>query len=55
MRAGAEAVDHRVSHEALWLCPSARLVEIFDRAGFDCRFEPEGLQDGRGLILGARR
>lgn len=39
----------------LWLAPTEALVAAFDLAGFDARFDPAGLTDGRGLVLGTRR
>ena len=48
-------VEHFVDHHELWLCPTPKLLEIFDDAGFEVRFEREGLLKERGLVVGRRR
>ncbi len=53
LRAGAP-VEHFVDRHALWLAPTDTLLSAFTEAGFDCRFEPDGLMPERGLILGRR-
>jgi daunosaminyl-N,N-dimethyltransferase/N-dimethyltransferase len=47
-------VEHFTDRHALWLCPREQMIEIFEDAGFACRFEPEGLMKMRGLIVGRR-
>ncbi len=49
-----QPVRHYVDHHELWLCPHEVLVSAFQDAGFDARFEPDGLMDGRGLLIGRR-
>ncbi len=48
-------VEHFVEHHELWLCPHDRLVGAFRDAGFDVRYDPDGLQPGRGLVIGRKR
>lgn len=52
-RRGGE-VEHFTDRHELWLCPPDRMIEIFRDAGFECRFEPDGLMKMRGLIVGRR-
>ncbi len=48
-------VTYFVERHELRLMPRARLVEVFARAGFDARFEPDGLMPKRGLLIARRR
>ena len=41
-------------HE-LWLYTHEEMLAAFEAAGFELRFEPDGLMPGRGLWLGTRR
>lgn len=50
-----QAVEHRVETHRLWLCPRERMAGVFTDAGFDVRFEPDGLLPDRGLFIGRRR
>jgi daunosaminyl-N,N-dimethyltransferase/N-dimethyltransferase len=54
LRAGAGDVEHFVDRHRLWLCPTETLLEAFAEAGFEARWEAEGLMPGRGLIVGRR-
>ena len=49
------SVEHFIDRHALWLCPHETLARCFANAGFDCRFEPDGLMPDRGLLIGTRR
>lgn len=53
--AGAEDVEYFIDDHRLWLCPHETLLGAFDRAGFDVRFDPDGLMPDRGLVVGTRR
>jgi len=48
-------VEHFVEHHRLWLCPRDRMRAAFEDAGFDTRFDPDGLMKDRGLFLARRR
>lgn len=48
-------IEHFVEHHRMWLCPRDTMRGVFDSAGFDIRFEPDGLLKDRGLFLGTRR
>jgi hypothetical protein len=48
-------VEHFVDRHELWLYPTATLIDAFGEAGFDCRFEANGLMKDRGLIIGRKR
>lgn len=50
-----EGVAHRRERHVLWLCPRATMDAAFADAGFDCRWEDEGLMPGRGLLIATRR
>jgi SAM-dependent methyltransferase len=50
-----EGVEHFVEEHECWLCPRERMGEILDAAGFEIRFEEDGLMKDRGLFLGRRR
>lgn len=50
-----EPVEHFVEHHRLWMCPRPTMLRAFADAGFDVRFEPDGLLKDRGLFLGVRR
>lgn len=52
---GAAEVQHYVEHHELWMCPVETLLAVFDRAGFDLRFDANGLMKDRGLLIGRRR
>ncbi|MEZ4320568.1 MAG: class I SAM-dependent methyltransferase [Myxococcota bacterium] len=47
-------VTYHVDPHELWLSTPEELLEVFDRAGFDARWEDPGLT-GRGLIVGRKR
>jgi len=51
--------DHRVEHfqetHRLWMAPYDLLLSVFEEAGFEMHFEPAGLTDERGLLVGRRR
>lgn len=53
-RRGAD-VEHFVERHVLWLCPRETFLRVLGDAGFDARFEPDGLMKGRGLYLAVRR
>ena len=53
-RPGA-AIEHFTEEHGLWLCPRAVFAELLDAAGFDARFDPDGLMPRRGLWIGRRR
>lgn len=48
-------VDHFVERHELWMCPRAVMAAAFEGAGFDVRFEPDGLMPQRGLFIARRR
>lgn len=52
---GALDVEHLVERHTLWCAPRQTLLAAFDAAGFEVRFEPGGLMEGRGLLIGRRR
>lgn len=54
-RRGAPAAEHFRERHVMWLCPRDLLGRAFADAGFDVRFEPDGLMPERGLLLGRRR
>jgi hypothetical protein len=51
--------DHQVERfqetHKLWMAPRELYLEVFDQAGFDMVFEPDGLMHQRGLFVGRRR
>jgi hypothetical protein len=55
LQIGTEAVEHFIDQHRLWLCPREVLLGAFEQAGFDCRFEPDGLMPKRGLLIGRKR
>lgn len=50
-----QGVEHWTEHMELRLTEPAELEAIFRAAGFDVRFEADGLMPGRGILLGNRR
>lgn len=50
-----DRVEHIVERHELRLVAREPMRQIFDRAGFTTRFEPEGLMPRRGLFIGTRR
>jgi hypothetical protein len=52
--AGREIV-HLVDRHDLRLAPREELGAALADAGFDARFEPDGLMPGRGLWIGRKR
>ena len=48
-------VEHRVDRHEMWLCPRETMRAVFEQAGFEARYEPDGLTRDRGLFLGRRR
>jgi SAM-dependent methyltransferase len=53
-RAGRGIESFEESHET-WLCSRDRMAAIFEDAGFETRFEPDGLMRERGLFVGRKR
>jgi len=53
-RAG-RGIEHFAEEHECWLCPRDRMLEAFERAGFETRFEESGLMKDRGLFVGRRR
>jgi SAM-dependent methyltransferase len=51
---GMKEVDHFVDRHELWLYPTQTLLSAFGDAGFQCRFEANGLMKDRGLLIGKR-
>lgn len=49
------ATEHFAERHVLWLCPRAVFGEALDAAGFDARFEADGLMKQRGLWIARRR
>jgi SAM-dependent methyltransferase len=52
MRSGRPDVESFTTRHRLWMCPTATLLRTFADAGFECRFEKQGLMEERGLIIG---
>lgn len=50
-----QPVEHFVERHGLWLCPRDAVAAALDAAGFDARFEADGLTKQRGLWIGRRR
>ena len=50
-----QPVQHIIERHELWLCSRELLVSVFEDAGFDAWFDPNGLTTGRGLLVGRRR
>ncbi|MDP2313169.1 MAG: class I SAM-dependent methyltransferase [Pseudomonadota bacterium] len=48
-------IEHFTERHALWLCPRPVFADALDTAGFDARFEPDGLMKQRGLWIARRR
>lgn len=48
-------VRHVVDLHESWMCPRETMRLAFQDAGFEARFEPDGLMKDRGLFLGVRR
>jgi SAM-dependent methyltransferase len=46
-------VEHFVEQHELWLCPRETMTAAFEDAGFEVRWDEEGLT-GRGLLVGRR-
>jgi dTDP-3-amino-3,4,6-trideoxy-alpha-D-glucopyranose N,N-dimethyltransferase len=55
LRQGTPEIGHFAETHEMWLCPTETLLRAFEDAGFEARWEPEGLMPDRGLILGRRR
>jgi SAM-dependent methyltransferase len=50
-----KAVEHFIDRHELWLYSTDQLLNAVGDAGFECRFEVDGLMKERGLIVGRRR
>ncbi|MES2641721.1 MAG: class I SAM-dependent methyltransferase [Myxococcota bacterium] len=48
-------VENFTERHTLWLCSRATFAAALDAAGFDARFEPDGLMKQRGLWIGRKR
>ena len=48
-------VESFTERHGLWMCPRPVFAAELDAAGFDARFEADGLSRGRGLWIGRRR
>ncbi|MDP2307812.1 MAG: class I SAM-dependent methyltransferase [Pseudomonadota bacterium] len=48
-------IEHFTERHELWLCPRPTFAAALDAAGFDARFEPDGLMKQRGLWIGRKR
>lgn len=51
---GKPAVDSFIDRHELYLYSTDTLLRIFGDAGFECRFEQNGLMKDRGLLIGRR-
>lgn len=51
---GGQEVERFVERHQLWLYTTAQVLGAFRDAGFDCRFEENGLMKDRGLVIGRR-
>ena len=51
---GGKQVEHFVDRHELWMYSTDTLLSAFGDAGFDCRYEADGLMKERGLIVGRR-
>lgn len=49
-----EGVEHFTDMHEMWCSTRDELLAAFDAAGFDTRWEDEGLCAGRGLVIGRR-
>jgi SAM-dependent methyltransferase len=49
-----QPVEHFVDTHRVWLAPTATLLAAFTDAGFEAAFDPNGLMDGRGLVVARR-
>jgi daunosaminyl-N,N-dimethyltransferase/N-dimethyltransferase len=49
------ATDQFSETHALWLIAPELLLQVFGEAGFDVRYDPEGVMPGRALVVGRRR
>ncbi|MCC7381582.1 MAG: class I SAM-dependent methyltransferase [Deltaproteobacteria bacterium] len=50
----AADVESFVEHHELWMCPTETMLSVFRAAGFEARFEADGLMKDRGLVIGRR-
>jgi daunosaminyl-N,N-dimethyltransferase/N-dimethyltransferase len=50
-----EGVEHFTDRHVMQLYPTAALLGAFSSAGFECRFELDGLMKDRGIIIARRR
>jgi len=48
-------IEHFSEQHRLWMCPRAVFAAEAAGAGFEARFDPDGLMPGRGLWVGHRR
>jgi daunosaminyl-N,N-dimethyltransferase/N-dimethyltransferase len=55
MEAGRPVIRHVVDRHVVWLVPRDQMLAVFDAAGFDARWEPDGLMRDRELLIGRRR
>lgn len=53
-RADELSVEYFVESHRMWLFSQAAIVETLERAGFDVRFDEQGLLEGRGLYIARR-
>ena len=51
----SKPVEHFVERHELRLFTRPQMIQAFEAAGFDVRFESDGLMAGRGLYVGRRR
>jgi ubiquinone/menaquinone biosynthesis C-methylase UbiE len=50
-----DGAEHFTDTHHMWLIPTATLAGAFEDAGFEVKFDDEGLMPGRGLLIGRRR
>lgn len=50
-----QPMEHFTERHTMWLCPRPTFAAALDAAGFDARFEPDGLMKQRGLWIGRKR
>ena len=55
LRKGTTDAERFSERHTTWLCPLKTLLAAFREAGFEVRYEPDGLMKDRGLLIGRRR
>ena len=50
----AQGVEHFTDHHTLWMTTRDEMAEVFQSAGFEATWRPEGVVPGRGALIAIR-